>query len=146
MTKTDRMDRLLSQLPAEAPAQDLAQRVSLAIRSRHRRRLAARFGLSLALSAFGLWLCLPLIVNLPGSVDLAGSGVPILSGGIAASLTDIGDFLTAAWNGFTGVQSGLTAPITASVWLGLAVLALGAMLAVSPLLASTGGAYRKGTR
>jgi hypothetical protein len=144
MPKMDPLDRLLSQLPAEAPANDLARRISHHVRARRHRAEALRFGASLVLGLTGAWLCLPLFTSLPASVSVPGSGIPLAYDWIQAALTNLAGFLSSAWNGVTGVQSGMAASINASVWVGLAVLAVGALLAVLPMLQQADGFNRKG--
>ncbi len=139
MNKMDRMDRMLSQLPSEAPAEDLGRRVVRFVRARRRRKLLAHAAASAALAAGGLWLVSPLAVTLPGAVPLPGSGMEMTWTWSQAALTRFGDFLASVWGGVTGLQNGIAAPITASVWLGLAILGLSAFLAIGPLLGSNPG-------
>ena len=145
MRKTDSMDRLLSRLPADVPADDLAGKIVHHIHARHRRALAGRFGASLVLGLTGIWLCLPLFASLPASVSLPGSGVPLAYGWIRAAQTNLEGFPSSAWNGVTGLQSGMAASIHASVWVGLSILACSALLAVVPMLQQPDGLIRKGT-
>jgi hypothetical protein len=144
MHKTDPIDRLLARLPGEAPADDLARRIVHGIHTRHRRRWMARLGASLVLGLTGLWLCLPLFTRLPAAVDVPGSGVPLVSAWGEAALTNIAGFLSSAWNGVTGLQSGMAGSINASIWLGLLVLAASALLEVIPMLEQMDGFKRKG--
>jgi hypothetical protein len=144
MHKTDPLDRLLSRLPAGAPADDLAGRIVHHVHARHRRALVARFGTSFALGLVGGWLCLPLFASLPASVSVPGSGLPLATGWIQAGLTNLDGFLSSSWGGVTGLQSGVAASINPSAWIGLAAMAFSALLAVLPMLQPTDGFIRKG--
>ncbi len=144
LDKLDSMDRMLSRLPSEQVPGDLAVRVKGYVRFRRYQRLAGRFGLSLVLAVGGFWLSYPLFFALPSSVNLPGSGVMLFWDWLQLALSNLQVFLTSAWDGFTGLQSGVAAPMTASVVLGLLILALSAMLAVSPLLQQSDRSLRKG--
>ena len=142
--KMDQVDRMLSRLPSEDVAGDLAGRVNRYVRLKRRRRLAARFGLSLVLAACGFWLSSPLVTVLPDSVHLPGSGPAMAWAWGQAALSNLRIFLVSAWNGFTGLQSGVATPLSASICLGLVILAASALLAFSPLLQLSAGSLRKG--
>ncbi len=144
LDKMDRMDRMLSRLPSEEAAGDLSARISRYVRARHVRNLYGRFGLSLVLALGGMWLISPLVSTLPASVPLPGSGAVMLSEWVQAALGDLQAFLASAWGGFTSLQSGVAAPMTLSILLGLAILALSALVAASPLLQQTTGLSHKG--
>jgi len=129
----DKMDHLLSQLPGEPPPVDLAFRIcqSIRVRSKWNRRL--RLALSGILAALGLWLALPSMTARIFSMALPDSGLPMLYEWVQLGLAGIGTFVLNAVSGVTALQSGFTT-LNVPAWLGLAALALSALLALDFLM------------
>ncbi len=142
--KLDPLDRLLVRLPSEDVPEDLNERVLGYVRGRRRRRSAARLFLSLALAALGFYLSSPLVVEIPDTSKMPDSGLSMTWTWIEVGVSDLRLFLTSAWEGISRLQSGTAAPLSASICLGLAILAVSALLAASPLLQRNTGALRKG--
>lgn len=137
-------------LPSDAPRGDLASQISRYVRNRRRGAIRKRLALTLALAISGLWLSSPLFSTLTASLKVSGSGLAMLLEWIQASLVGLESFVNYAWNGLTGLQTGIADSISASAWLGLAALGLSCLLALDQLLPKgadaefTSNGYHKG--
>jgi hypothetical protein len=134
MGKVDKMDRALSRLPSEAPPEDLPGRVYRYVRTKRRRKAFLGLVLHLVLVVSGLWLVSPLFAALPASASLSDSALSVLVEWVRVAFAGIESYVNYVWNGFTGLQSNIVAPISASVGLGVAVLTLSVLLALGQLL------------
>jgi hypothetical protein len=146
MGKNDPLDRLLLRLPSERLPGDITDRVLRYIQVQHRRRTGMRVVVSLVLAAGGLWLSSPLVSRLAISTNLSGSALTVLTDWMRVALAGLEAYLNYTWNGITGMQSKLAAPISASAWLGLAVLAVSVLLILGQLMPQNTGPVNKGAR
>lgn len=137
----DDLDRILIRLPSDAPRGDLASQISRYVRNRRRGAIRKRLALNLALAISGLWLSSPLFSTLTASLKVSGSGLAMLLEWIQALLVGLESFVNYAWNGVTGLQTGIADSISASVWLGLAALGLSCLLALEQLLPKSVDAF-----
>jgi hypothetical protein len=144
MGKTDDLDRKLFRLPSEAPAADLAGRAFRYVQVKRRHRLFLRLALNFVLAGSGLWLVSPLFAALPISANLSDPALSVLLEWVRVAFAGIDAYVNYVWNGFTGLQSNIVGPISASVWLGVAVLTLSVLLALGPLLPHSVSTLNKG--
>jgi hypothetical protein len=129
----DKMDHLLSQLPGETPPMDLVYRICQSIRMERKRKSRLRLAVTGILATLGLWLALPSIAEWILGLDLPDSGLPMLYDWVQLGLAGIGTFVSNAVSGVTALQSGFTT-LNIPAWLGLAALALSALLALDFLM------------
>ena len=146
MGKSDPLDRLLLRLPSEPPTGGLADRVLCYVQAQRRRRMGIRLGASLVLAAGGLWLSSPLVSTLAVSTNLSGSALTVLTEWIRIALAGLDSYVNYAWNGITGIQSNIAAPISTSVGLGLAVLSVSVLLILGQLMPQNIGSVSKGAK
>jgi hypothetical protein len=144
MGKTDDLDRKLFHLPSDAPAADLAGRVFRYVQVKRRRKLFLRLGLNFVLAGSGLWLVSPVFTALPTSANLSDPALSVLLEWVRVAFAGIDTCVNYVWNGFTGLQSNIVEPISASVWLGVAVLTLSVLLALGQLLPHSANPLNKG--
>ena len=144
MGKTDDLDRKLFRLPSEPPAVDLAGRVFRHVQVKRRRKLFLRLGLNFVLAGSGLYLVSPVFAALPTSANLSDSALSVLVEWVRVAFAGIDAYVNYIWNGFTGLQSNIVGPISASVWLGVAVLTLSVLLALGQLLPHSAIPLNKG--
>jgi hypothetical protein len=134
MDRRDDLDRILERLPSDAPRRELAAEISRYVRGKRRSAFNRRLALTLALAVSGLWLSSPLISALVASQKSSSSGLAMLLDWIQAALVGLESFVNYTWNGLTGLQAGIADSISASTWLGVAVLGLSCLLALDQLL------------
>jgi hypothetical protein len=146
MGKNDPLDRLLLRLPSEPPPGGLAGRALRYVQAKRRRRMAIHLSASLVLAAGGLWLSMPLVSTLAGSTNLSGSALTVLTEWMQVALAGLEAYVNYAWNGFTGMQSNLAAPISASAGLGLVAISVSVLLILGQLLPQNTGSTSKGAR
>ena len=146
MGKNDPMDRLLLRLPSEPPKGGIPDRVLRYIQAQRRRRMGIHLGASLVLAAGGLWLSSPLVSTLAVSTNLSGSALTILTEWVRVALAGLEAYVNYAWNGVTGMQSNIAAPISTSVGLGLAVLSVSVLLILGQLMPQNTGSVSKGAK
>jgi hypothetical protein len=146
MGKADKLDRALSRLPSEAPSEDLTDRVYRYVQIKRRRKAFLGLVLHLVLVVSGLWLVSPLFAALPVSASFSDSALSVLVEWVRVAFAGIESYVNYAWNGFTGLQSNIVAPISASVGLGVAVLTLSVLLALGQLLPRSANLISKGAK
>lgn len=146
MGKNDPMDRLLLRLPSERPTGSISDRVLGYIQAQRRRRMGIHLGASLVLAAGGLWLSSPLVSTLAVSTNLSGSALTVLTEWVRVALAGLEAYVNYAWNGVTGMQSNIAAPISTSVGLGLAVLSVSVLLILGQLMPQNTGSVSKGAK
>lgn len=146
MGKNDPLDRLLLRLPSEPPTGGVADRVLGYIQAQRRRRMGIQLGASLVLAAGGLWLSSPLVSTLAVSTNLSGSALTVLMEWMRVALAGLESYVNYAWNGVTGMQSNIAAPISTSVGLGLAVLSVSVLLILGQLIPQNTGSVSKGAK
>ena len=144
MGKTDDLDRKLFRLPSDAPPADLAGRVFRYVQVKRRRRLIMRAGINIVLAGGGLWLVSPLFAAFPTSASLSEPALFVLQEWVRVAFAGINSYVNYAWNGFIGLQSNIVEPISASVWLGVAVLSLSVLLSLGQLLPHYASPLNKG--
>lgn len=146
MGKNDPLDRLLLRLPSESPTGGITDRVLRYIQAQRRRRMGIHLGASLVLAAGGLWLSSPLVSTLAVSTNLSGSALTVLTEWVRVALAGLEAYVNYAWNGVTGMQSNIAAPISTSVGLGLAVLSVSVLLILGQLMPQNTGSVSKGAK
>lgn len=130
----DEMDRLLSQLPGEPPAEDLAGRVLVAIRSHRRRRALAHLGAGAVLAIAGVWLLYAPLAAIAGQLALPESGLPLLLAAWDLVLAGITPFWEEIVAGLASLQGSFGALLAPTAWLGMMALAFAALLSLGKLL------------
>jgi hypothetical protein len=129
----DRIDRLLAELPPEKPDANLANRLRSHFHRRYQRARRMQLGLTLALIIAGGSLVLPQAYRLSGLVDLPENGLVVANNTIGAFASPI-DFWNGAASSISAVQNGLLGALQVTFWIGLFVLALGAIMGMGWLL------------
>lgn len=146
MGKLDTLDRALSRLPSESPSENLSDRVYRYVRIKRRRKTLFSLVLHLVLVVSGLWLVSPLFAALPFSASVSDSALSLLVEWVRVGLAGIESYVNYVWNGFTGMQSNIVAPISASVGLGVVVLTLSVLLALGQMLPHSANLISKGEK
>jgi len=146
MSEADKLDRVLARLPSEVPSMDLTGRVCHYVRVKRRRRMVLNLALHLVLIVSGLWLVSPLFAALPASANLSDSALSALVELVKAAFTNVESYVSYVWNGFTGLQSSIVAPVSDSVGLGVAALTLSVLLALGQLLPRSASLMDKGVK
>ncbi|MFH1523809.1 MAG: hypothetical protein ABIF04_02495 [Chloroflexota bacterium] len=144
MVKVDKLGRALSNLPSEAPSDNLPDRVFQYVRIKRRRKTFLSLVLHFVLVVSGLWLVSPLFTAHLVSASVTDSALSLLLEWVWVGLAGIETYVNYAWNGFTGMQSNIVAPISVSVGLGVAVLTLSVLLALGQMLSRSANLISKG--
>jgi len=108
--------------------------------------MGIQLGASLVLAAGGMWLSSPLVSTLAVSTNLSGSALTVLTEWLRVALAGLEAYVNYAWNGVTGMQSNIAAPISTSVGLGLAVLSVSVLLILGQLIPQNTGSVSKGAK
>lgn len=130
----DEMDHLLSQLPSEPPAEDLAGRVLAALQARRRRRARLHLGAGVLLALAGFWLIAAPILEMARSMALPDSGLPVLAAAWDLVLTGVTPFWEEILAGLASFQGSFGSALGYSAWLGMLALAFAALLSLGRLL------------
>lgn len=130
----DKMDRLLYRLPSEAPEPEFARRVAQYVQTRHHRNMRLRQGMAILLAMIGAWLSSPLLGTIQNTMDLSDSGLAVIQNVLESAWSGVSALLQYAWSGASGMQTSFASSITVSVGVGLAALAVSALLALDQLL------------
>lgn len=130
----DRLDQLLTHLPAEAPPPGLARRICGAVQAHRRRVQRARLALSAMLAVGGMWLVVPWIMALVHGVAMPPSGGPVLASWWETAWSGLGSLARALASSVEAFQAGLVASLEVTTWIGLAALAFSALLAFDQVL------------
>ncbi len=140
--ENDSLDAMLAMLPGEPPPQELGLRICQAIRERHQRhhlrrlRLLeqARITLSSVLALAGAWLVIPLLNEAARRLAFPPSGIPMLVDGYELARTNMLLWLSSGMENLVSFQGDFTSGFRATAWVGVLILASGALLALNQML------------
>lgn len=130
----DKMDRLLYRMPSESPQPEITRRIAQYVRTRQRRTMRLRQGISILLAMVGAWFSMPLLGTMPHTLDLSGSGLPLVGRLVESAWAGMDAVIQYTWGGASGLQASFASSIDVTVGIGLAALALSALLALDQLL------------
>lgn len=127
------LDFLLNQVDKTVNQTDFQEKMRKQFQTRYKRSFRVHLYIILICCTSGVILLLPEVFELLMQINLAESGIPVLSG-LIEKYQDVENLALLAINGSESVQIGLNNSLSVFGWLGLALISVGCLLGINVMI------------